>query len=949
MERATDTGNFLTTLPKLGQEFEGFIIEKELPRGGQARVYRAWQTQLGRSVALKLLPSGFATDEDTLKRFTAEIAAVAKMSHPNIVQVYEAGELDSHPYFTMEYLDGQDCESLIKSGPLGPDEAASLIEQISRATHEAHRNGIVHRDIKPGNIITRADGTPVLTDFGLAQDLLHSAQLTQTGVSMGTPAYMSPEQARGERNRVGVKSDIYALGATTYTLLTGKRPVQGDSAYEIMVKVAENHGPKWTRTEQEDIPTDLRAILEMAMSNDPGKRYGNAEDFADDLERFLRGEWVVARSRNKFIKSLIRVRKYSSVAAVVVLSLGLAGSLIYTGLATNSTDNGQDNIFAKKPLSPINPAGSEEEFQKTFGDEGSWTKSGATASMGINRSLLLARDNPDTPIRVSPKDPACWGDFELQVDLLTNGMDKELTLLIGMPESQDFNKTAYALQFGSEARNRIALYRLGVPVAATSLDVPMLENAWYSVTIRRTGMTIDLQISDAADTLLAEISHDDPFPALISPRQRFGIEAYAAHLALRNMTVGHRDNNHSDALLLFSIGQYEESALRLTALLEERLKSDASASDKDARAENLYLLARCRFQQENFEVARNDCDSAKLLISNATLRSNVFLLSSAIATKLGNDKRAIAQLRIAAFSDGGGDLYFDALNRAKALEAIEPDRALPYYEFVSDNALGQPWATCESLQHAATIRLQAAPIANRKQAILELDRASGKNYQKYGHAFSSAARTLFELRLDEGLDAITSVTDRMAAVSNGYNTDADTLKPCIAHALWMARVTATFVTRETDTRVSRWQQALLNLDDSANTKLQALLISAESQDDARKLEESWRKLGESLNPENPEHKLASAVTDFFLSPYIDEADLMRRRNLLVAAIRTAAPEKHWIANASPVAFADYCVALVVSRRNVKLAISWLQAATSSPDAGIFDALYGKEESWFSPG
>ena len=167
-----------------------------------------------------------------------------------------------------------------------PDEAASLIEQIARAAHDAHRNGIVHRDIKPGNIITRADGTPVLTDFGLAQDLLHSAQLTQTGVSMGTPAYMSPEQARGERNRIGVKSDVYALGATTYTLLTGKRPVAGESAYEIMVKVAENQGPKWTRTEQEDIPADLRAIVEMSMSNDTSKRYYNADAFADDLERF---------------------------------------------------------------------------------------------------------------------------------------------------------------------------------------------------------------------------------------------------------------------------------------------------------------------------------------------------------------------------------------------------------------------------------------------------------------------------------------------------------------------------------------------------------------------------------------------------------------------------------------------------------------------------------------
>ncbi|MCF6228562.1 MAG: serine/threonine protein kinase [Planctomycetes bacterium] len=941
----------MKTLPELGQEFQGFIIEKELPRGGQARVYRAWQTQLGRSVALKLLPSGFSTDEDALKRFTAEIAAVAKLSHPNIVQVYEAGELDSHPYFTMEYLDGHDCETLIEDEPLGPDEAASLIEQIARAAHDAHRNGIVHRDIKPGNIITRADGTPVLTDFGLAQDLLHSAQLTQTGVSMGTPAYMSPEQARGERNRIGVKSDIYALGATTYTLLTGKRPVAGESAYEIMVKVAENQGPKWTRTEQEDIPADLRAIVEMAMANDASKRYDNADAFADDLERFLKGEWVVARSRNKFVKSLIRARRYSSVAAVVVLSLGLAGSLIYTGLAVNPASNGQGQVFGKtKDLSDIDPEVSEEEFQKTiFGDKGSWTKSGATASLGVDKSLLFTRDLATEPIQVSPKDPVCWGDFELQLDIFVIGLDGELTLLFGMPETHNFAETAYAIQLGSEARNRVALYRLGVPVAAITLEKPILEGAWYSAKVQRTGMTIDFQLRDAPGNLLAEISYDDAFPALASPRLRFGIEASAAQLALRNVTAGHRDNRHPEVLLLFSVGQYEEAALRLTALLAEPLPLNATNEQKSSRAENLYLRARCRFQQQAWASAAIDCRDAKLLTTRADLRSQAFLLGSQIETKLENDASAIAQLRAAPTKAA----YFDALSRGLELEALQPERSLVYYQYVSANALGQPWLTCESLQRSASLRLQSIPsddpladVANYERAIEELSRASATNYAAFGRPFSDAAAALFAELADDNLSELEPIADRISAAVGGYKLKTDKLAPCLTRAMWMARIEDTFFERQTDERLNRWMFALQRLENDANTELQRLMLNTERQTDAVELLADWRKLGEGLDLEDPQQLLASAVSDFFIDGYTDRADLIRRRNKLLSDIRSAKPESHWIADASPSAFTDYCVAMLVSQRNPEQALTWLKAVTSSPDAGIFKGLIGREKTWF---
>ena len=343
----------------------------------------------------------------------------------------------------------------------------------------------------------------------------------------------------------------------------------------------------------------------------------------------------------------------------------------------------------------MTPKYRKKSSRKTiFGDKGSWTKSGATASLGVDKSLLFTRDFATEPIRVSPKDPVCWGDFELQLNIFVSGLDGELTLLFGMPETQNFAETAYAIQLGSEARNRVALYRLGVPVAAITLEKPIVEGAWYSAKILRTGMTIDFQLRDALGNLLAEISYDDTFPALVSTRLRFGIEASAAQLALRNVTAGHRDNRHPEVLLLFSVGQYEEAALRLTALLAEPLPLNATNEQKSGRAENLYLRARCRFQQLDWASAFTDCRDAKLLTARAELRSQAFLLGSQIETKFENDAAAIAQLRAAPTKTA----YFDALNRGRELEALEPERSLAYYEYVAANALGQPWLTCESLQ-----------------------------------------------------------------------------------------------------------------------------------------------------------------------------------------------------------------------------------------------------------
>ena len=398
--RQDPTDTHLRPLPKVGQEIGKFIIERELPRGGQARVFRAWQTDLTRPVALKILPDSFASDADALARFRREVENVARVSHPNIVRIFEAGELEGFPYFTMEYLDGDDCETLLRRGPLNADDAASIMEAISRAVAEAHRKGIVHRDIKPGNVIVRENNTPVLTDFGLAQDVTQSAQLTQTGVSMGTPAYMAPEQARGERHRVGKKSDVYALGATLFTLLTGKRPVEGASAYEAMLKAAAMQGPPWPREAQEKVPADLRAIVETAMQNDPAKRYESAQALADDLERFLRGDWVSARSQSWLSKAFYRVRRYAAVAAVIAISAGLSAGLIISSLENTGTDNRQRRFLPEDKIWPDENAATGDKAQ-ALSDK--WTLAGAKLSRATGSERAYERESLPDYMRANAK------------------------------------------------------------------------------------------------------------------------------------------------------------------------------------------------------------------------------------------------------------------------------------------------------------------------------------------------------------------------------------------------------------------------------------------------------------------------------------------------------------------------------------------------------------------
>jgi WD40 repeat protein/tRNA A-37 threonylcarbamoyl transferase component Bud32 len=269
----------------------GYTILEEVGRGGMAVVYRARQARPDRIVALKVLLAGSHSGAERLARFVAEAEALARLGHPHIVQVYEAGEQEGLPYLALEFCAGGSLSRRLSGVPQSPAAAARLVEQLARAVAHAHQAGVIHRDLKPGNILLTADGQPKVSDFGLAK--AEGPELTATGAVLGTPSYMAPEQATGSR-AVGPAADVYALGAILYALLTGRPPFQGATALETLEQVR-GHEPVSPRRLQPKVPRDLETICLKCLEKEPAKRYAGAGALAEDLERFAAGRPVQAR------------------------------------------------------------------------------------------------------------------------------------------------------------------------------------------------------------------------------------------------------------------------------------------------------------------------------------------------------------------------------------------------------------------------------------------------------------------------------------------------------------------------------------------------------------------------------------------------------------------------------------------------------------------------------
>jgi serine/threonine protein kinase/WD40 repeat protein len=271
----------------------GYEVLSELGRGGMGVVYLARQFRLNRLVALKMVLAGAYAASTDLVRFLAEAEAAAQLQHPNIAQVHEVGSHGGLPFISLEYVDGGTLAQKLKGTPLPPRQAAGLTATLGRAVQYAHQHGVVHRDLKPANILLTEDGTPKISDFGVAKRSAAGSGMTQTGAILGTPSYMAPEQAEGKRD-VGPAADVYALGAILYELLTGRPPFKGPTPLDTVLQVMKDE-PVPPRRLQPKAPRDLETICLKCLQKDPRKRYASAAALADDLDRFLADRPILAR------------------------------------------------------------------------------------------------------------------------------------------------------------------------------------------------------------------------------------------------------------------------------------------------------------------------------------------------------------------------------------------------------------------------------------------------------------------------------------------------------------------------------------------------------------------------------------------------------------------------------------------------------------------------------
>ena len=306
---ADDIGRTKESASKLVKYFGQYELLSEIARGGMGIVYRARQRNLNRIVALKMILSGAIAAPEDVKRFYTEAEAAASLEHPNIVPIYEIGEYEGQHFFSMALVDGKSLAEPLKGGPLGAKEAAAIMAKVADAIDYAHSKGVIHRDIKPANILIDAKGEPKITDFGLARIDEGDSILTRTGLILGTPSFMPPEQASGKVRDIGAHSDVYSIGATLYCLITGQAAFQGASPLETLNMVL-NEPAKEPRRIVPSIPRDLQTICMKCLEKKPQDRYPSAGAVSKDLNRFLNGEPITARPPNAIVKLRYWIKKH---------------------------------------------------------------------------------------------------------------------------------------------------------------------------------------------------------------------------------------------------------------------------------------------------------------------------------------------------------------------------------------------------------------------------------------------------------------------------------------------------------------------------------------------------------------------------------------------------------------------------------------------------------------
>ena len=372
--------------------FGDYEILAEIARGGMGVVYRARQVSLNRSVALKMILSGRLANEAEVKRFVQEAQAAANLNHPNIVAVYEVGSHEGRHYYSMEFIDGRNLAELVRKRPLPAAKAAQYVRTIAEATHFAHERGTLHRDLKPTNILIDAFDEPRITDFGLARMEQSDPHLTSSGEIIGTPAFMSPEQAAARPKEVGPRSDIYSIGAMLYFVLTQRPPFTAASRAELLALVLGGE-PVSPRNLNPSVPRDLETICLKCLQKEPDRRYLSAQELADDLGRFTRGEPILARPAGAAEKAWRWCARNRALAG----SLGVASLLLAINAITLSC-NAHHSVRSQNGFS--------DGFEGYTGFPTNWYHSAGNSEIHVENSTAHSGTNSLEMFGILD---GCWG------------------------------------------------------------------------------------------------------------------------------------------------------------------------------------------------------------------------------------------------------------------------------------------------------------------------------------------------------------------------------------------------------------------------------------------------------------------------------------------------------------------------------------------------------------
>ncbi len=325
-----------------------YEIRGVIGRGGMGIVYEGWDAGLERRVAIKMLAQAGLADEDDLQRFVREARVAAKLQHPGIVMVHEVGAHDGHPYIVMDHVEGESFEERLRRERVPPRRIAAVIRDVAHALEHAHERGVIHRDVKPHNVLIDLEGRTRLTDFGLAQDAATMRQITLTGQVMGTPSYMAPEQAAGDNHGQGPHTDVWMLGAVLYRALVGRPPYEGKTPLAIIQKVLSEE-PRAPRQARPTIHSDLETITLRCLTKDPAGRYRSAREVGDDLDRFLEGETIRARALGR-IERVGRWTRRRRVPVTVVAIGGVAAlvalAIVVRGAVSSATRRERQELAA---------------------------------------------------------------------------------------------------------------------------------------------------------------------------------------------------------------------------------------------------------------------------------------------------------------------------------------------------------------------------------------------------------------------------------------------------------------------------------------------------------------------------------------------------------------------------------------------------------------------------